>query len=288
MSDFCNDEELIKKCRAAIQSDDTCIPLDDHAVLRFLVARHRNIPKAAKMASKYMKWNVTPIEGCPDLTPENVINDEDPYEHIYREYMPHANVGHSKNGFPIYWEETGLISSRFGDIEKVISADQLTCRHVRQQEYMFRVRCKRASDYYKKHIDRQVIVMNLNSISYALHTAALSVFKRTLTMDEAYYPERLEVLYMINAPWFFTGIWAMVKPWIDPVTANKIHIIGGNYMDTLREHIDDSQIPAEWGGKRENFPWQYPESRTEDDEWLEKAKGTDAPVATETNTDASE
>ena len=91
--------------------------------------------------------------------------------------------------------------------------------------------------------------------------------------DEAFYPERLQFFVMINAPWFFTGIWALIKPFLHAVTAKKFIIVGSDYLPTLRKHIDDSQIPVELGGEREHFAWTHPESRTESDEFLEKAKG---------------
>jgi hypothetical protein len=63
---------------------------------------------------------------------------------------------------------------------------------------------------------------------------------------------------MVNAPWFFTTIWSVIKHWIDPVTAEKFHILGSNYLDTLRDYIDDDQIPPELGGSCPNFTWKWP------------------------------
>jgi len=65
---------------------------------------------------------------------------------------------------------------------------------------------------------------------------------------------------MINAPYTFTTIWAMVKPWLDPSTAKKIKIIGSNYLDVLKKDIDVDQIPVEYGGTRPNFPWTVPDN----------------------------
>lgn len=109
-----------------------------------------------------------------------------------------------------------------------------------------------------KEIEKQVIVFNMANMSYSVDTNAISVFRQTLAIDEAYYPERLHCLYMINAPWFFTAIWSMIRPWIDPVTANKIQILGSDYMTVLREEIADDQIPPLYGGTGEGFTWQWP------------------------------
>jgi len=44
-----------------------------------------------------------------------------------------------------------------------------------------------------------------------------------------YYPEIMGNLYIVNAPFFFTGVWAMVKGFLDERTRNKIQVKGGSY-----------------------------------------------------------
>ncbi len=39
------------------------------------------------------------------------------------------------------------------------------------------------------------------------------------------YPEIMGKFFIINAPWAFSAIWAIVKVWLDEVTVNKIDII---------------------------------------------------------------
>jgi len=36
-------------------------------------------------------------------------------------------------------------------------------------------------------------------------------------------------MFIINAPMLFTGVWAIIKPWIDEKTRAKISIIGGGF-----------------------------------------------------------
>ena len=63
---------------------------------------------------------------------------------------------------------------------------------------------------------------------------------------------------MINTPIYFTAIWAMVRPWIDAVTVEKIQIFGSNYGDALKAYVNLDQIPVEYGGTNETFPWTSP------------------------------
>lgn len=47
----------------------------------------------------------------------------------------------------------------------------------------------------------------------------------------------------------FTGIWQVIKPWLDEKTRNKITIIGGKYYSKLSDQIDEDKIPDFLGGK---------------------------------------
>jgi len=51
-------------------------------------------------------------------------------------------------------------------------------------------------------------------------------------------------LYVVNAPMLFSGIWAVVKGFLDEKTRGKIKIIGGNFLPTLEEHWDRANIPT--------------------------------------------
>ena len=89
---------------------------------------------------------------------------------------------------------------------------------------------------------------------------AMRCFHRTLKIDEAFYPETLHCLYMINTPIFFSAIWAIIRPWIHPETVKKIRLLGTNYLPELLEGIDIDQIPAEYGGENHNFHWTFPDN----------------------------
>ena len=68
---------------------------------------------------------------------------------------------------------------------------------------------------------------------------------------------RLHKMIMINAPWYFSAIWALVSFCVDPVTAEKISIVGSDYTAVLQDLIDEDNIPVEMGGKA-NVVWHYP------------------------------
>jgi hypothetical protein len=264
--------------------------LTDYDCLRFLRARSYDIKKTTEMVKKWGEWWATPLVGT-EILPGDITKKPDPQEPTYRELLPHANLSENKDGLPIYWERTGhskytihkhcfqhfiistfqhslfallthslTVSSTFHEVKKHLSEDDMFIRHIRQQEMMIG-RLKRASEKYGRNIEKQVIVMDMKNLSMSIDFMALRVFKRTLVVDEACYPERLETLYMINAPFTFSVVWAMIKPWIDPVTVNKFKILGSNYAEELKKNIAEDQIPVEYGGTREDFFWTVPENR---------------------------
>lgn len=51
------------------------------------------------------------------------------------------------------------------------------------------------------------------------------------------YPEILGQMFIINTPMLFSGVWAIVKPWLDDKTKAKIKILGSNYKKTLLEYV---------------------------------------------------
>ena len=48
---------------------------------------------------------------------------------------------------------------------------------------------------------------------------------------------------------FFSAIWAVVKRWLDPVTAKKIHQISGSGKKELLKIIEARNLPRFLGGE---------------------------------------
>lgn len=52
-----------------------------------------------------------------------------------------------------------------------------------------------------------------------------------------------------QAPYLFSTVWSLVKPWLDEATVRKIHILGKGYKTELANYIDTSALPTDLGGK---------------------------------------
>lgn len=69
---------------------------------------------------------------------------------------------------------------------------------------------------------------------------------------EANYPESLGVVLVHKAPWIFQGIWKIIRTWLDPVVASKVHFT--NNPTELSSFIPSTQIPSELAGPED---WSY-------------------------------
>lgn len=90
-----------------------------------------------------------------------------------------------------------------------------------------------------------------------------SYIQRMIGIDSAHYPETLGKMFIINVPTFFQIAWALICPFLDERTQNKIEIISSEsaWKKRLRECIDVDKLPVEYGGTLDARV--FPPSRTQ-------------------------
>jgi hypothetical protein len=108
--------------------------LNESDCKRFLRARKMDVEKAVLMANNWGVWWRTISSPDTGATPQTVLdNIVDPFEHIYEKYCPLTHSGFDKEGCPIYWEQSGVISGVFPNLAEHISLDEMLNRHIRNQ-----------------------------------------------------------------------------------------------------------------------------------------------------------
>lgn len=75
------------------------------------------------------------------------------------------------------------------------------------------------------------------------------LIKLAAKVGSDYYPEIMGNTFIINAPYVFSGVWAVCKGFLDEKTRNKFKIIGSGFKPTLLEFIDEANLPSFIGGK---------------------------------------
>lgn len=90
--------------------------------------------------------------------------------------------------------------------------------------------------------------------------------KFMIKIFEANYPESLGTVLVHKAPWIFQGIWKIIKGWLDPVVAAKVHFTSS--VEDLEKFIDRSKILKELGGD-ENWEYVFVEPQDHEDKLMQ-------------------
>lgn len=92
--------------------------------------------------------------------------------------------------------------------------------------------------------------------SFTMANMDYTPVKFMIKIFEANYPESLGAVLVHKAPWIFQGIWKIIRGWLDPVVAGKVHFTSS--VDDLEKFIPRSQIIKELDGD-ENWEYKYAE-----------------------------
>jgi CRAL/TRIO domain len=94
-------------------------------------------------------------------------------------------------------------------------------------------------------------IMDAKGVSLTSAPSVYGYLQRASAISQNYYPERLGKLYIINAPWGFSSVFAVVKRFLDPVTVAKIHVLGTGYQRELLSQVPAENLPRQVGGECE-------------------------------------
>lgn len=100
-------------------------------------------------------------------------------------------------------------------------------------------------------VETSCTILDLNDVSLSQFARVKDYVMAAAAIGQDRYPESMGKFYMINAPWSFSVVWSIVKPWLDPATVAKIDIIGSNYQDKLLAQIPAENLPKDFGGSCE-------------------------------------
>ncbi|KAL4941497.1 hypothetical protein BDV06DRAFT_179248 [Aspergillus oleicola] len=120
-------------------------------------------------------------------------------------------------------------------------------------------------------VDTVTIVFDMTGFS--LSNMEYAPVKFIIECFQDNYPESLGNMLIHNAPWVFSGIWKVIKGWMDPVIVSKVHFT--NSAKDLSQFIDMDKIPKELGGG-ENWEYNYVEPSEGENALMEDTATRDA------------
>ncbi|KAJ8107236.1 hypothetical protein ONZ43_g6798 [Nemania bipapillata] len=221
----------------------------DALLLRFLRARKWDLQRALVMMVSTMNWRASEMRVDSDVMANgeeyalvNEKSSDDSAKEQGEDFLAQMRLGKSycygidKAGRPICVCRARL--HKAGE-QSEASLERYTVYLIETTRFLL-----------SPPVDTGCIVFDLTGFSLA--NMDYTPVKFMVRCFEANYPESLGVVLVHKAPWVFQGIWRIIRGWLDPVVASKVHFT--NNVKDLEEFIERDKIPDEMDG---TSGWSY-------------------------------
>ncbi|KAK3939020.1 CRAL-TRIO domain-containing protein [Diplogelasinospora grovesii] len=239
---------------------------DDQTLLRYLRARKWVIQDAYKQFKDTEEWRKA---NQLDVLYDTI--DVEGYEKS-RKLYPQWTGRRDRRGIPLYlFEIRHLDSKTVANYEK----DAESCYHQAHTDGQTPAKLLRLfalyenltrfaqplcteltdRDHAKTPITLSTNIVDVSGVSLRQFWNLKSHMQAASQLATAHYPETLDRIFIIGAPYFFSTVWGWVKRWFDPITVSKIFILSSSEVKpTLESFIDPKNIPKQFGGELD-FEW---------------------------------
>ncbi|CAB9516165.1 SEC14 cytosolic factor [Seminavis robusta] len=205
--------------------------------VRFLRAGKGDEVEGRRRYQETLQWR-------KDNGVDNALYDAWPMFELTKKHYPHYFHGTGRNGQPVFYEQppkTDLRALRNGGV----GLQQLLNHYAMITEFQWQY-------IERDDFQRSIYIIDLGGIRMTDFVGECVDFVRQASsFTAAHYPERAGHVFVVNVPGWFKIIWNVVKPMIDEVTLEKIHILRGKeeIFKSLLEQIPVENIPQEYGGQ---------------------------------------
>jgi hypothetical protein len=202
-------------------------------MLRYLRARDWNMKKALKMIHDSLAWRE---KYGPDKISAEALEQEASTGKLYRRSF-------DKMGRPVIYMIPMLNTSKDYD------------SGVRLLVYLI----ERAIESMPENVEQLVWFIDFKGMTRQ-NLTPIGVAKETLDILSNQYPERLGACFFVDTPPVFSFFWTAIKPFINPVTKSKVHIVNGSLQEKsvlMAKFFDLGQMEKKYGGE---VNWSYQHS----------------------------
>lgn len=234
-------ETALKELRQKLVAEGYSLRLDDATLLRFLRARKFNVEQAHAMFVACEKWRKE--NGVDTILQDFHYVEKSVVAKLYPQYYHKTD----KDGRPVYVEELGQVN--VSEMYKLTTQERMIRNLIWEYESFVNHRlpaCSRKTGYL---VETLCTILDLKGILILAAAQVLSYVREASYIGQNFYPERMGKFYLINAPFGFSTVFRMFKPFLDPVTVNKIFILGYSYKNELLKQIPAENLPVKFGGK---------------------------------------
>ena len=230
---------------------------DSYTLLRFSRARGGDPAAASAMLRATAAWRAS------SRVDSLLERFSFPEHELVQSAWVHGYHKTDKRGRPVYIDRIGCAD--LDTLFKVTTPERIAEEHLYEWEVLLRDRFPACSRAAGRPIRQTMTVVDLAGLSLARFNTARPVVMALTRLDQEYYPEFLGDLMLVNAPWVFTAVWAVVSPMLGARTQRKVQVFGDSgYTARLLEYIDAASLPAFLGGDDTDLcpcgtgPWSDP------------------------------
>lgn len=233
--------QLFKAAVADVHTDQ----YDDHFYLRWLRARSYDVPKAEKMLRASLLWR-------DQMGTDSLLTSYNPPE-VLQKYYPVGFSGHDRGGCPVL-----IIPFGNCDIKGILHSVKKS-EYIKYTVYILEKSIrdmKEQSEKLGRNVDQLCIIFDLENfgMKHITWKPAMDVVLYLVQLHEGNYPEMMKKTYVVNTPKVFSIAYAIIRPFINDITASKIKIYGRGkpykWRETLLADIDPNELPVHWGGSK--------------------------------------
>ncbi|KAF2751853.1 CRAL/TRIO domain-containing protein [Sporormia fimetaria CBS 119925] len=221
----------------------------DALLLRFLRARKWDVEKALVMMISTMHWRLEEMHVDDDIMRvgelgalEQTKSSDPKIKKLGVDFLAQMRMGKSflhgtdKEGRPMCVVRVRL--HKQGE----------QCEESLERFTVYTIETARM--FLRPPVDTATVVFDMTDFSMA--NMDYAPVKFMIKCFEANYPESLGTVLVYKAPWVFNAIWSIIRGWLDPVVAGKVHFV--KTPADLEQFVDRQQIPVELGGDEK---WEY-------------------------------
>ena len=149
----------------------------------------------------------------------------------------------------MYFERLGSVDVRA--LSTITTQDRQVKSLILEYEKFLHERLPACSAAVGHPVETSCTILDLANVSLSNFYRVKDYVMQAAKIGQDRYPETMGKFFIINAPWAFTAVWQVIKPWLDEVTVAKIDILGSSYKDKLLAQVPAENLPKEFGGKCE-------------------------------------
>lgn len=134
---------------------------------------------------------------------------------------------------------------------QIMSDEDIKDYFIRDLFFIQNIMLPICSERVGKRIDKIDIIFDLNEVNFLtfFDSNVKKLIGMTSQISQDFFPEGLNKALIINASLFFSGVWSIIKAFLDKETLNRFGLYKKDYQKYIDQLMEKEQQPQFFGGQ---------------------------------------